>query len=195
MTTLNEKSLTGHAVVVGAGVMGAGIAALLANIGWRVTLLDRVPDDAGGDARSRNRIAQEGLDRALKARPPQFALPEYAGRVRVGNTEDHLEWMRDADWVVEAVAEDPDVKRVLLAAVAAHVGPETVVSSNTSGLGLAAMTADCPPEFRACFLGTHFFNPPRYMKPVELIPTQATDPAAFEGFVRFADRVLGKRVI
>jgi 3-hydroxyacyl-CoA dehydrogenase len=192
---INDKSLTGHAVVIGAGVMGAGIAALLANLSWRVDLLDRLPEDAGTDAKSRNRLATEGLDRALKSRPPQFALSEYASRVRVGNVEDNLDWARDANWVVEAVAEDPAVKNDLMKRLAAVVGPETVVTSNTSGLSLAGMVAGCPPNFRARFLGTHFFNPPRYMKPLELIPTSETDPAVFDGFVRFADRVLGKRVI
>src|SRR5260221_393717 len=84
---------------------------------------------------------------------------------------------------------------VMGAGVAAHAGPQTIVTSNTSGLSLASMVADCPPDFRARFLGTHFFNPPRYMKPLELIPQADTDPAVFEGFVRFADRVLGKRII
>jgi 3-hydroxyacyl-CoA dehydrogenase len=192
---LTEKSLTGHGVVIGAGVMGAGIAALLANIGWRVSLLDRVPENAGSDAKSRNRLAQEGLDRILKARPPQFAVPEYAARVRVGNIEDNLDWLQDADWVVEAAAEDPSVKKQLMATLAEHVGPETIISSNTSGLGLAEMVADCPTDFQDRFLGTHFFNPPRYMKPLELIPAANTNTEIFEGFVRFSDRVLGKRVI
>ncbi len=192
---LNEKSVTGHAVVVGAGVMGAGIAAILANAGWRVSLLDRVPEGVGTDTKSRNRLAQEGLDRALKAKPPHFALPAYAARVRVGNTADNLARMADADWVVEAAAEDPAVKRDLMEAIAAHAGPETVVSSNTSGLSLAGMVAGCLPEFRSRFLGTHFFNPPRYMKPLELIPTAETSLEVFEGFARFAERVLGKRVI
>ncbi|HXG23134.1 MAG TPA: 3-hydroxyacyl-CoA dehydrogenase family protein, partial [Chthonomonadales bacterium] len=192
---LNEKSLTGHAAVIGAGVMGTGIAALLANIGWQIDLLDRLPEDAPSAPHARNRLAQEGLERALKARPPHFALPEYAARVRVGNVVDHLDWLREADWVVEAVAEDMGVKKSVMAAIAAHVGPKTIVSSNTSGLSLARMVSECPPDFRARFLGTHFFNPPRYMKLVELTPTPDTDRTIFDGFVRFADRVLGKRVI
>jgi 3-hydroxyacyl-CoA dehydrogenase len=192
---LTDKSLTGRAVVIGAGVMGAGIAALLANLGWHVDLLDRVPEEAGADEGSRNRLASEGLSRVIKSRPPQFALPQYASRVRVGNVDDNLDWAAQADWVVEAVAEDPGVKNDLLLRLAQVVGPETVVTSNTSGLSLAGMVKGCPADFRARFLGTHFFNPPRYMKPLELIPTSETDPAVFEGFVRFADRVLGKRVV
>src|SRR5689334_16455132 len=99
---LTEKSRAGRVVVIGAGIMGGGIAALMANLGWRVSLLDVVPDGAGSDPKSKNRLAAEGLDRALKSRPPQFALPEYASRVRVGNTSDHFGWLSDADWVVEA---------------------------------------------------------------------------------------------
>src|SRR5947209_699272 len=154
---LTEKSLTGHAAIIGAGVMGAGIAALLANAGWRVSLLDRVPVNANADPKDRSRLAREGLDRALKARPPHFALAEYAKRVRIGNVEDHLDWVRDADWVVEAVAEDPAVKKALMERLATLVGPETIISSNTSALSLSGMVSGCPPDFRARFLGTHFF--------------------------------------
>ena len=192
---LSEKSVIGHAAVIGAGVMGAGIAAHLANLGWSVLLLDRVPDGAGSDDKSRNRLAQEGLDRATKSRPPQFALADYARRVEIGNTEDSLAKIADADWIVEAAAEDLNVKREILSQVSAYARDDAVISSNTSGLSLSAMVAHCPPGFRSRFLGTHFFNPPRYMKPLELIPTAETDPELFECFARFADRVLGKRVI
>jgi 3-hydroxyacyl-CoA dehydrogenase len=193
---ISEKSRSGHAVVIGAGVMGAGIAALLANIGWTVDLLDRVPEDAGNtDPKGRDRLSQEGLDRALKTRPPHFALPEFASRVRIGNTSDHFDRVAKADWVVEAVAEDPAIKNALMRQLATLAGPETVISSNTSALSLSSMIEGCPTDFRARFLGTHFFNPPRYMKCVELAPTTQTDPEVFEGVVRFADRVLGKRII
>jgi 3-hydroxyacyl-CoA dehydrogenase len=192
---LNEKSRAGRAVVLGAGVMGAGIAAHLANIGWTVHLLDRVPDVGGSSSNERNRLAQVGLDRALRSRPPQLALPEYASRICVGNLEDDLDRLAAADWIVEAVAEDMAVKKAVFRVVAAHASPQTVISSNTSGLSLAGMIADCPADVRARFFGTHFFNPPRYMKPVELIPTRDTDRSVFEEFARFADRVLGKRVI
>lgn len=192
---LNEKSRVGRAAVLGAGVMGAGIAAHLANIGWTVDLLDRVPGDAGPGASERNRLAREGLDRALRSRPPQLALPEHAQRIHVGNLDDDLDRLAEADWIVEAVAEDLEVKKAVFRAVAAHAGPDSVISSNTSGLSLASMIADCPANVRAHFLGAHFFNPPRTMKPVELIPTMETDRSVFAGFARFVDRVLGKRVI
>jgi len=187
---LNEHNKTGRAVVIGAGVMGAGIAAHLANVGWEVDLLDRAEERP-----ERNRLAAEGLKRALSAKPPQFAIPELAASVRIGNMVDDLDRLAGAEWIVEAVAEDMAVKKAVFAALASHAGPGAVISSNTSGLSLAGMVADCPADFRARFLGTHFFNPPRTMKPVELIPTAETDPALFEGFARFADQVLGKRVI
>ena len=192
---LNEKSVSGHVAVIGAGVMGTGIAAHLANIGWTVLLLDRVLEDAGSDSKSRNRLAQDGLDRAVKYRPPQFAIPDYARRVTTGNTKDHLNLLGRADWIVEAAAEDLQVKQRILKDVSQVASDTTVISSNTSGLSLSAMAAGCPAGFRSRFLGTHFFNPPRYMKPLELIPTGETDSELIEGFARFADRVLGKKVI
>src|SRR5258706_4761324 len=132
---LTEKSRYGHAAVIGAGVMGTGIAALLANIGWTVDLMDQVPTDAGTtDPKSRNRFAQEGLDRALKARPPHFALPEYASQVRVGNTSDHLDRVGKADWVIEAVAEDRAGKNALMRQIVSLGGPDTIMSSNRSAL-------------------------------------------------------------
>src|SRR5438067_1885031 len=100
---MDSRSAAGKAVVVGAGVMGAQIAAHLANAGWRSSLLDIVPEGAGEDARSRNALAARGLERAQKARPAAFFLPEYAGRVRPGNTADNLAWITEADWVIEAV--------------------------------------------------------------------------------------------
>jgi 3-hydroxyacyl-CoA dehydrogenase len=175
--------------------MGAGLATHLANLGWEVDLLDRASGSPGDASSIRSRIAKEGLDRAIKIRPPQFALPAYAERIRIGNMEDDLERLAEADWIVEAVAEDMAVKKAVFATIAAHAGPDPVISSNTSGLSLSAMIADCPEPTRRRFLGTHFFNPPRYMKPVELIPAADTDPDVFEGFAQFADRVLGKRVI
>lgn len=191
---LNEESLQGIAIVIGAGTMGGGIAAQLANAGWQVRLLD-VPGPDPNDRKSRNQAAAAGLERILKSRPPLLFLPEYAERIRIGNTLDNLDWLRDADWVVEAVAEKMEVKQSVLAAVEAHYGPQTVVSSNTSGLSLRGMAADRSLDFRSRFLGSHFLNPPRYLKLLEVIPTDETDPAVTEGFVRFAEQVLGHRCV
>ncbi|MEP6754706.1 MAG: 3-hydroxyacyl-CoA dehydrogenase/enoyl-CoA hydratase family protein [Chthonomonadales bacterium] len=192
---LSGTGRPGHTVVIGAGVMGAGIAAVLVNSGWHVDLLEQVPDGAGSDTASRNRLAQEGLDRAKTSRPPHFGLPELAAKVRIGNMEDHARCMANADWIVEAAAEDPAVKREIFKIIATNAGPHTIVSSNTSGLSLAGIVAECPADLQERFLGTHFFNPPRWMRPLELIPIQATSREVFLRFSEFAEVVLGKRVV
>ncbi|HLK56190.1 MAG TPA: 3-hydroxyacyl-CoA dehydrogenase/enoyl-CoA hydratase family protein [Chthonomonadaceae bacterium] len=191
---LNEKSLTGKAVVIGAGTMGGGIAAQLANAGWQVTLLDRAGSDPA-DKKTRNQLAAVGLERVIKNRPPLLFLPEYASRIRVGNTSDDLAALQDADWVVEAVAENMAIKRELLEAVEAQIGPQTLVSTNTSGLSLKEMSAGRSADFQRRFFGTHFLNPPRYLKLLEVILTEQTDRTLAEGFKRFAEQVLGHRVV
>ena len=188
---LNEGRTTGTAVVIGAGTMGGGIAAQLANAGWSVKLLDI----ASPDPSARSSVASAGLDRLQKARPPLLFLPEFADRIETGNTEDNLPWLREADWVVEAVAERMDVKKALLAQVEAHCGSQTVITSNTSGLSLHEMSSERSESFRSRFLGSHFLNPPRYLKLLEVIPLEKTDPVVAAGFVRFAEQVLGHRVV
>ena len=181
---LDETRTTGTAVVLGAGTMGGGIAADLANAGWEVRLLDVTPE-----------AASAGRERATTRKPPLLFLPEYAGRILPDGMENAREHLRAADWVVEAVAERMDVKRDVLALVAAAIPAHAVVTSNTSGLGLAAMSAHLPPALRRRFLGSHFLNPPRYLKLLEVVPTPETDPEVTAGFVRFAERVLGHRVV
>jgi 3-hydroxyacyl-CoA dehydrogenase len=194
--TLNEQSVVGKGVVIGAGTMGGGIAAQLANAGWQVTLLDVAnPDAAPSDPKARNQAAEAGLERVKKNRPPLLFLPEFAARIRIGNTEDDLQVLRDADWIVEAVAEKMEVKRAVMARIEAHAGPHAVVSSNTSGLSLAGMTEGRSDAFRARFLGTHFLNPPRYLKLLEVVALPSTDPEVAAGFARFAEQVLGHRVV
>ena len=191
---LNEKNVRGRVVVIGAGTMGGGIAAHLANAGWQVRLLDVAGPDPQ-DRKTRNQAATAGLDRVKQNKPPLLYVPEFAANIQVGNIEDNLDWLRDADWIVEAVAEKMDIKRSVMAQVEANAGPETVISTNTSGLSLREMTADRSPGFKRRFLGTHFFNPPRYLKLLELIVLPETDPEVVAGFGRFAERVLGRRVV
>lgn len=174
-------SHSGHVVIIGAGTMGSGLAAHFANVGWTVTLLDK------------DEIAQNALERIVKG--GLLYLPTYASRIKPGNADSELDRVREADWVVEAIFEEIEAKRALLSEVAARVAPTTVISTNTSGLGVAEMTVHLPEDFRARFLGTHFFNPPRSMKLLELVPTDATDPAITHHFTAFAERVLGKRVV
>jgi 3-hydroxyacyl-CoA dehydrogenase len=167
-------------VVLGAGTMGAQVAAHLAGAGLEVGLLD---------------LATPSLEPLRKVKPSPLHLPEDLDRIRPGNFEEHWKELADADWVFEAVIEDLEIKRKLFARVAATVRKTAIVTTNTSGLGIAAMSAGLPPDFRRRFLGTHFFNPPRYLKLLELIPGPDTDPAVIAEMETFADRVLGKGVV
>jgi 3-hydroxyacyl-CoA dehydrogenase len=181
---LNEHSTTGKAAVLGAGTMGAQIAAHLANIGWQVLLLDLTLDHA-----------KQGLERVSKLKPAPFYLPELASRIELGSFETDFPRLKEADWVIEAVVEKPDIKRELWTRVQDYVAPNAVLSTNTSGLSIHEMSDACREDIKRRFLGTHFFNPPRYLKLLELIPRRETDPDILEGVARFAERVLGKRVV
>ncbi len=202
---LNEHKTTGTAAVLGAGTMGAQIAAHLANVGWKVLLLDITPtsltpeEEAKGltlqDRTVRNRIARMGLERVSKLKPAPFYLPELASRIELGNFEDDFPRLKEADWVIEAVVEKPDIKRQLWTRAQAFVRPDAILSTNTSGLSIHEMSEDCSDDVKRRFMGTHFFNPPRYLKLLEIIPRQETDPELVEGMIRFAERVLGKRVV
>ncbi len=193
------------AAVLGAGVMGSAIAAHLANAGIPTLLLDIVPRELteeekkkGLDLASpevRNRFARSGLEKALKAKPAAFAHKDLAGLVTPGNFEDDLPGLADVDWVVEAVVERLDIKISLFQKVAQHVKAGALLTTNTSGLSVNAMAEALPDEVRPRFFGTHFFNPPRYMHLLELIPAGSTDRAVLEEFARFAERRLGKGVV
>jgi 3-hydroxyacyl-CoA dehydrogenase len=185
--------------VLGAGVMGAGIAAHLANAGIRTLLLDIVPPNLG-DADKQNRTARDafaagGLDKALKAKPAAFFHASAARLVSTGNLEDDLGRLADCDLVIEAVLERLDVKQQLFARLEKVIGPETIVSSNTSGLPIAQLMEGRSAQFRRNFLVTHFFNPPRYMKLLELVAGPETDPAVFDRVRRFGEDVLGKGIV
>lgn len=179
-----------RAAVIGAGTMGAGIAAQLANAGIPTLLLD-IPG-AGAD---RNEPARKGLERALKSRPAAFMLPERAALITVGNTEDDLGKLAGVDWVVEAILEKLDIKRSMLEKLEANVGPHTIVSSNSSGIPMALQIKGRGDDFRKRFLGSHFFNPPRYLHLLELITTKDTDPHVLARLANFGDQVLGKGVV
>lgn len=189
------------AAVLGAGVMGSGIAAHLANASIPTVLLDIVPPQPppeGVDPASpafRNTFAAKGLEAASKAQPAAFASSDRVRFVTVGNFEDDLEALRDVDWVVEAVVERLDLKLALFAKIAPYLKPGAVLTTNTSGLSIEAMAAGLPEGLAHRFFGTHFFNPPRYMHLLELIPAKATDPALLKGFSDFAETRLGKGVV
>ena len=179
--------------VLGAGTMGARIAAHFANAGVPSYLLDIVPADA--EARARNKIAAAGLDAAKKSKPAAFMEPSLARFVTVGNFEDDLKKLADVDWIIEAVVENLDLKRALLKKVEAVRKPGTIITTNTSGLPVGKIAEGFSDDFRRAWFGTHFFNPPRYMRLLELIPTPDADRALIDAVSHFCDVRLGKGVV
>ncbi len=184
-----------RAAVLGAGVMGARIAAHLANAGIPSHLLDIVPTDAGSDLKARNRIVMAGFEAAKKAKPAAFFVPENAALITPGNFEDHLDRVAEADWIIEAVAENLEIKRALLGRVDKVRRPGTLVTTNTSGLPVAKIAEGLSEDFRRHWMGTHFFNPPRYMYLLEIIPGPDTLPEALAFLTDFCDRRLGKGIV
>ena len=193
------------AAIIGAGNMGAQIAAHLANVGIPSLLMDIVPTELLPEEQKRgwtlqspqvrNRVTQTLFDKAKKLRPSPLFTPEVANLIRIGNVEDNLAEIKDADWVIEAILERMDLKLAIHARIAANARPDALISTNTSGLSIAGMTKGLPLEYRRRFFGTHFFNPPRYMRLLELIPTPDTDPALLKAFGEFGEAVLGKGIV
>ncbi|HKE23030.1 MAG TPA: 3-hydroxyacyl-CoA dehydrogenase NAD-binding domain-containing protein [Bryobacteraceae bacterium] len=179
-----------RASVLGAGTMGARIAAHLANAGVDVVLLD-----LASDAPARNKVAQQALDNLKKSKPAAFFDPAIAARIAIGNFDDDAARVSDCDWVIEAVTEDLGIKRALLGKIASHLKPDAVLTTNTSGIPIASIAEALPPHLRSRWFGTHFFNPPRYMRLVEVIGTPETDPAVLHAIADFIDRRLGKDVV
>ncbi|WP_018699340.1 3-hydroxyacyl-CoA dehydrogenase/enoyl-CoA hydratase family protein [Amorphus coralli] len=177
--------------VIGAGVMGAGIAAHVANAGVKVLLLDIVPEGA----ENRNALAEGAVARMKKADPAPFMSPRAAKLVETGNLEDDLDKLAEADWIIEAVVERTDIKQALYAKIDAVRRPETAVSSNTSTIPLATLVEGQSEAFARAFMITHFFNPPRYMRLMELVTGPSTDTDIAGRVADFADRRLGKSVI
>ena len=180
---------------MGRGRWGAAIAAHLVNAGVPTLLLD-VPKRDVADFAERDQIVEAGLERALKARPPAFMDPEQTSALlTLGNTEDNLGRLAEVDWIVEAIVEKPEAKRALWQAVEAVAGPGTIFSSNSSGIPMTVQSEGRSEGFRRRFLGAHFYNPPRYLYLLELIPTAETAPEALEAVRAFGDRVLGKGIV
>src|SRR3984957_14627268 len=193
------------AAVLGAGTMGARIAAHLANAGIPCFLLDIVPKELTAEEKRkglsletpavRNRIVLAGLEAAKKSRPAAFFTPETARLVTPGNFEDNLAWCGEVDWIVEAVAEKLEIKRALFERVEKVRKPGTIVTSNTSGLPIHTIAEGHSEDFQQQWDGTHFFNPPRYMKLVELIPGPKTRPEVLASLDEICDLRLGKGVV
>ncbi len=193
------------AVVIGSGTMGAAVAAHLANAGVPVTLLDIVPnkllpeEEQKGltlqDKVVRNRIVQQGLDRAIKSRPASFFNSDIPALVSIGNLEDDLEVIKSADWVIEAIVENLKIKQDLMKRIDAIRPESTIISTNTSGIPVTSIAESLSDGFKQHFLGTHFFNPPRYLKLLEVIPTKDTLPAVVDAISEFGEYRLGKGIV
>ncbi|MGM9921260.1 MAG: 3-hydroxyacyl-CoA dehydrogenase NAD-binding domain-containing protein, partial [Bhargavaea sp.] len=193
------------AAVIGSGVMGSGIAAHLANIGIPVLLLDIVPnkltaeEEAKGltleDSKVRNRLTDQALKNMKKQKPAPLASTESLSRISTGNLEDDLGKLKDVDWIIEVVVENLEIKKALYDKIEGVRSEHAIVSSNTSGISIEAMAEGRSEGFRKHFLGTHFFNPPRYLKLLEVIPTKETAPEVLDFIVRFGEDRLGKGVV
>lgn len=193
------------AAVLGAGVMGAAIAAHLTNAGIPCLLLDVIPfeltdtDKAQGLTKTspawRNRLAANGLASVTKSKPASFFTKANASMITIGNFEDNLNWLADVDWVIEVVVENLKIKQELLAKVEKVIKPACIVSTNTSGIPIRDISANFGKNLKEQFLGTHFFNPPRYMKLLEIIPGVQTKKDIVDFMISFAEEVLGKGVV
>jgi len=187
------------AAVIGAGVMGGGIAALLASAGVKTLLLDIVPfdlkEDQKNDPAARNRISKAGLDAVLGSSPALLMQRKDAARIAIGNLEDDFDKLAKVDWIVEVVVENLQVKKDLLQRIDKVRAQETIVSTNTSGIPLKAMSAGLSRDFKQHFLGTHFFNPVRYMKLLEIIAGDQTLPEVLDFMSDYGERILGKGIV
>lgn len=194
-----------HVAVIGSGVMGGGIAAHVANAGLPVTLLDIAPfkltpqEEAQGlglnDPRVKNRIVMQGFQGIVKGKPPALFSRTRAELIRVGNLEDNLDWLSDADLLIEVVLENLDIKRKLFEKIGPHIKPTAIVGTNTSGIPISEIAAQFSEDLKRRFVGTHFFNPPRWLKLLEIVPTADTEPLCVERMSAFGELLLGKGVV
>ncbi|HUH48701.1 MAG TPA: 3-hydroxyacyl-CoA dehydrogenase family protein, partial [Mycoplana sp.] len=191
---MSEKLLVRRAAVLGAGVMGAQIAAHLTNAGIDTVLFDLAAKDANNPA-SRNGIAIKAIANLGKLSPAPLAVKVLADAIVPANYDDGLELLRGCDLIIEAIAERMDWKQALYRNIAPFVSDHTILASNTSGLGINALADVLPEQLRHRFCGVHFFNPPRYMHLAELIPARTTDPAVLDDLESFLTTVLGKGVV
>ena len=183
--------------VLGAGTMGSRIAAHIANSGVPVVLLDVVPPgtDAAASRPERNKIVLAAVDGLRKSKPAAFYAADSARLLTIGNFDDDLALVADCDWIIEVVAENLEIKRSLLDRVQQHRRPGSILTTNTSGIPIGSIAAGLSDEAKPHFFGTHFFNPPRYMRLLEIIPTPETDPSDIATIARFCDQRLGKAIV
>ena len=191
--------------VLGSGVMGSRIACHFANIGCDVLLLDIVPRELnekekakGVDESSkvfRNRIVNDALQFSLKSNPSPIYRKAFASRIETGNFDDDLSKIKDCDWVIEVVIERLDIKQQVFTNVEKYRKPGTLITSNTSGIPIHMMLEGRSDDFKANFCGTHFFNPPRYLQLMEIIPTPETNPEVIDFLMDYGQRYLGKKTV
>src|SRR3954454_14966265 len=199
------NQLIKKAAVLGSGVMGSGIAAHLANIGIPTILLDIVPRELTEDEKAkgftledmqvRNRISTLSIQKLLKQKPAPLTVKKNLALIEAGNLEDDLSKLKDVDWVIEVVVENLHVKKLVFEKVDQYRKPGSIISSNTSGISVEAMAEGRSEDFQKHFLGTHFFNPPRYLKLLEIIPTKKTDLDVLSYMRTFGEDTLGKGVV
>ncbi|GAB3927033.1 3-hydroxyacyl-CoA dehydrogenase/enoyl-CoA hydratase family protein [Mucilaginibacter myungsuensis] len=192
---MNTKRIIKKVAVLGSGVMGSRIACHFANIGVQVLLLDIVPKDAAADKKSRNKIVDDALNFALKSNPSPIYLKSFAKRITTGNFDDDMSKIADCDWVIEVVVERLDIKQQVFEKVEQFRKPGTLITSNTSGIPIHLMTEGRSEDFKKHFCGSHFFNPPRYLKLLEVIPTKDTLPEVVDFLMHFGEKFLGKTTV
>ena len=186
-------------VVLGSGVMGSGISCQLANVGLEVLMLDILPGQLSDDDKNnhsvRNQVAKNALDKAIKSKPAPLYNKKYVNRITVGNFEDDFYKIKEADWIIEVVVERLDIKRQILEKVDEFRSPGSIVSSNTSSIPIKLLAEGRTEDFKKYFCGTHFFNPPRYLRLLEIIPTQDSLAELIEFFMHYGEINLGKQTV
>jgi len=191
--------------VIGSGIMGSGIACHLANIGLEVLLLDISPNALNDVEKAKgltlehplvkNRIVKSSFENAKKSKPSPLYHSSFAQRVSLGNLDSDLPKIKEADWIIEVVVERLDIKQQVFERIEKYRTPGTLISSNTSGIPIADMAQGRSEDFQKHFCGTHFFNPPRYLKLLEIIPGPKTDPEILNFLIHYGDKFLGKTTI
>ena len=185
--------------VLGSGVMGSGISCQLANVGLEVLMLDILPSKLSDDDKNnrliRNQVAKNALDKAIKLKPAPLYNKKYSSRISVGNFEDDFHKIKEADWIIEVVVERLDIKRQIFEKVEEYRSPGSIVSSNTSSIPIKLLAEGRSEDFRKHFCGTHFFNPPRYLRLLEIIPTKDSLSELIDFFMNYGEINLGKQTV
>ena len=182
--------------VLGSGVMGSGIACHLANVGLEVLMLDILPKDLNDkNKKTRNSVADKALEKAIKSKPSPLYKTNFIKHIKTGNYEDDFAKISEADWIIEVVVELLDIKRKIFESVEKHRKPGSLVTSNTSSIPISILAKDRSNDFKKHFCGTHFFNPPRYMRLLEIIPSNESKSEVIDFFMRFGSNILGKQTV